>query len=353
MLFKIILSLFAAQAFASGGSIIGNGGDGYFIPDIRAVWLRDLVDAGLEHSAWIGAKRDPEIEKFIYGPNFRTDVDIDFRRDLLVRKLTDIQLAAPPLGRILAQAIRLYQWQMVHHPLEFVNDGVMLKMPPNSVRVQIGNRLLKTIRYDDDQFAMMPDEHRIAFIIHEVVYSLLKPQCLGQSGLCRQFSILAREIVGHMFSDNADGKMTPILQADLQALSVPEDMNSRGGQFDWWMWEEVGPSKQVRLLHPLTMTSLEEIQLYVSSQCRLVWEMNRSAEFGPVELVSEISAPTFVVKFEPYNAAGSGIQYGLKVDSTSKVGNLIRVQFTNSSTSIDKCYSALAPHIARAGEFAF
>lgn len=342
-LFSLLLVLVGQSAFG-GGTVIGNGGEGIYDPIKKIVLLRDIVETG--NPAWIGHNQDPEIARMIYSQKFLKNFDLDVRLDLLVRKLTDLQHASAPLGQIIAEGIRLYRWQKSNQPLAFIDDGIVLKLPEGSQRVQIGNRLLKTIRYDDFYFSLLPEEHKIGFVIHEIVFSLLKPKCVIQNQQCRQLSILAQEIVGHAFSNNENQSMAPILRADMGELSISDEVGPEDGGLDWRLLEVSVRSGKVRALNPLAIRKPEALKAYLSSECRLAWE--RSQHLTPIQLISELHFPSFEVKFTPYNDVNSNLQYGLSVQHTNAQPDILKIGFTKSEDSADQCLNVLTLQMQKA-----
>ena len=124
--------------FAQAHTFIGNGGEG--VEFQGSIYVRDLFAMEIHQSPYIGAKTDSRL------PIFHS-IQFNYPRELLARKLTDINQMAPGLGDFLMDALNIYSWTLEEfelRPITDTNDPIVL--PPGAKLVQIANRLGNTIR---------------------------------------------------------------------------------------------------------------------------------------------------------------------------------------------------------------
>ena len=216
----LVLSLILGSGNWLGASttFVGNGGDGYYIDG--QVYLSDLYLGGreLSETPWFGDLRKGNIEDLLPAPRGQI---VDFPYDLLVRKLSDMDEIYPGLGQMTAAAITMHTWLFVDGKLGPTCDQSesILDLQNASIEhVQIANRHEMEIRLHRDLWARMNDEHRVAVIVHEGVYSMLKTPAVRAP--CSQAANLTRKIVRRLFMNNSDRHLT-LDPEMIAALNVP------------------------------------------------------------------------------------------------------------------------------------
>jgi|GEM_PF-3929541 len=218
------LGLVALVAAASWAGIrIGNGGDGICKGKTdketkcysKIVYVRDLYDANLHLNPAVGNEIDPYIQREVDQSSVVSTLQLD--KNLLARKLTDLEHFHLHFGHIVLAAINAYQWQLVENPLEKLADDAPIEQRPESWRVQLANRFQNTIRVYSDDYALLPEIHKVALVIHEGIFSLLSPQC--RKGICTQHAYMAREITANAFRDSR-GDEYHLTPAQLGQLSI-------------------------------------------------------------------------------------------------------------------------------------
>lgn len=217
-----LLALVAAATWA-GGIRIGNGGDGICKDKTdketkchsKILYVRDLYDANLHLNPAIGSEIDPYIQREVDESPVVSNLQLD--KNLLARKLTDLEHFHLHFGHIVLAAINAYHWQLVDNPLEKLADDAPIEQRPESWRVQLANRFQNTIRVYSDDYALLPEIHKVAMVIHEGIFSLLNPQC--RKGICVQHAYMAREITANAFR-NSQGDDYHLTPAQLGQLSI-------------------------------------------------------------------------------------------------------------------------------------
>ncbi|MGE3261020.1 MAG: hypothetical protein AB7K68_04495 [Bacteriovoracia bacterium] len=190
------LIFISSVAFAGGSGFVGNGGDGVEIEG--RLYVRDLVMLGIHESPFVGESTDPRLPVF---PTSRA-MPFSFPRELLARKLTDLNRVAPGMGDFLLVSMKLYTWVLQDFPLTPINNpGDTVILPPGSKVVQIANRLGTTIRIHRESWNRLNDENKAALLIHEAVYSLVRP-VREEGSKFFQPARTAQEITGAFFSSS-------------------------------------------------------------------------------------------------------------------------------------------------------
>lgn len=211
---KTLLCLSLCFFTSAAGAVIrvGNGGEG--VRKNGALYLRDLFEANLHLNPYIGQSIEPYFETEVQHSNVSR---LPIPLDLLARKLTDLQWVSPQLGHYVLAAINSYQWIFVDEPLQpFDDEGSPFVL---SERVPLANRFQSTIRLQRSAWRQLSPAHRIALILHEAVYSMIKPVC--REDLCKQPSYQAREITALLFSN--DPPRPPSLSEQMRdSLTIPE-----------------------------------------------------------------------------------------------------------------------------------
>lgn len=192
------LLLAASGAFAKGGNIVGNGGDGFF--DGKRVYVRDLWEASAYRpTPWIGEKADPGIPMATIETSMKA---IGVSNDLLRRKLTDVNAFRPGLGDALVKVIESYVWVLTGETIELPapeTSYAELLTPPPGPRVQLAVRNDGIIKIRSDWWALMAPEDRLGLVLHEAMTSLLPLSC--SMHYCSQDQTYYRVSVGTLFAE--------------------------------------------------------------------------------------------------------------------------------------------------------
>lgn len=193
-MFYKILFLFAFPCLAMTSTIfIGNGGEVYKVK--TDYYVRDLVEADAHQKPYFQCNAG-----HTYGVDLEKLSDLRINTKLLERKLCDFDNVAPGMGKLLADAINFHSWTTVSDELVLEPDDAPLLKMKDSKRIQAANRTLFNIRLQDHVWNKLKEDHQIALIFHEVVFSLLKINCATESCVhYKQSSRIAREITGSLF----------------------------------------------------------------------------------------------------------------------------------------------------------
>lgn len=204
----LILFQTASFSFAGTGSghFVGNGGEVFRING--RIFLRDLYEGGVHLNPYVGADIDPTLARRLdYSAKIQTLVNFGVDKNLLAKKLTDLNNLRPSLGHYVLSAIEFYQWQKVSSPLGRLNDATPVLDIPDEDRFVVANRLMNSIRLsnapDLPLWDLLDATGKVALLIHEGLYSLTQVHCEnGEIQKCSQDPLFAREVVAAAFSEN-------------------------------------------------------------------------------------------------------------------------------------------------------
>jgi hypothetical protein len=194
---------------------VGSGGEG--VLQDGKLRLRDLLDLGGGKKAYFG-----EVADSFYISRLRnSELPESINKKRLAIKLTDFDALSPHLGDYLMDILDAYQWAFTEEALallperETIHDSIK--------RIPIANRYLERIVIHRPSWNELPPDDRIALLIHEAVYALLRPECgLGSENVCVQSAKRARDIVAFGFISPP----RPLSTAMLNDLLLPRDIGS-------------------------------------------------------------------------------------------------------------------------------
>lgn len=308
--FIVILAnvLFIKSSFAIG-YVVGNGGDGLLISG--KLFVRDLVESGVQFEPYVGSK-------VVFSKGFKARLramsidegSLPFSRELLAAKLSDLENLSPYLGHFVLEAILAYRWIAVDSALAPIGDYEMVlkELPAN--QVQIANRLDTTIRVHNESWNRLNDRNKIALIIHEAIYSLLKPKCEESPYRCFQSARVARNIVGKLFmADFFHNRSDQQVRKLVEKLEIPLEMIRPTVSKRIWNIEWVSPEgaavSSVKLALDLPLTN-PSVKNYIDSTCREFeqhQELDSSKDFL---LRTSIQLPPYEKRMESYPTFSGG-----------------------------------------------
>lgn len=179
---------------SSGGSDVGNGGDGVF-RDGRLI-VRDLVENDLFRRPWLGTSENSALSKEV--ASWKVPTRLGFDSVLLARKLTDIDERAPGIGFLLLETLKHYDYVLVDH-LELLTDIEFDTANGGRFdRLQIAIRWEDEIKINRQSFHQLDPINKIALLIHEGFYALVKREC--DNFRCTQKGRYARELTSLSFT---------------------------------------------------------------------------------------------------------------------------------------------------------
>jgi|GEM_PF-2591387 len=347
-----LLICFPSLCFA-GGHVIGNGGDGLILD--HRLYLRDLVEADVEKNPYFGAASDPHLEKklrLLVWDQEKLPVEMK----LLARKLTDLEKISPNLGEYVLEAILHYTWSPVSAPLETIPDPeIVLKTPENLL--QIANRLDTNIRIHRQSWLEMSVENRVALILHEALYSLLKPLCGFDQKLqeqsCLQSARKARSLTGELFTASTFER-SPMKSRDfLPFLDVPTqwiDLSAFRERYWSLEWLAVdSPVESFVLYTEIPLSSdhfLEMVELgcktFAESSLKNAGRFSVKSNIQP--LPYEVNFLTYPTTVQTQTGTELGRQTRLSIQpsmSTNEPPTSLQFHFPASK---EDCVRALMPH---------
>lgn len=192
-----LLSLiFVSTMSLAGGNVVGNAGDGFMVNG--ELHLRDLIEVRTDITPWVGPLIDPAMP--VDGLN-KALAPLAFPTDILQRKLNDMNLLAPGSGDAVISLIESYEWKMTDDDDTTDTEGSFtLPNLSESSRVQIAIRRFGLITVNRAAWALLPDTHKAALIIHEALFSAMRPLCMGPAN-CIQPQLTSRYRIGLLFHE--------------------------------------------------------------------------------------------------------------------------------------------------------
>lgn len=202
---------------ASAQLRVGNGGEG--IIQGEKIIVRELLEYSID-KIFVGDFTEPLITKIL---DTSTSNFLDAQqKKLLARKLTDINQFYPFLGQYLATVFVNYDWSFTNQNLVLLPETYVRISFPNTARVQIANRYLKSILISKPLFNKMDDLQQIALIIHELTYAITAFD-FPSNGAYRQNLGLTRQVVADFMKSPAQKKDPSFYQ---NALLIPPTTNN-------------------------------------------------------------------------------------------------------------------------------
>ncbi len=198
------LSGFVLMPIAFAGHSVGNGADAVLRGE--EALLLDFVEAGIEDSAVSG-------EFFFPQPKHEAYVRSELRRIFMGAPVTEttLELTAQKLCAVepvaaysLLIALGSYRWSWTGESLgDVIDEDLLISVPRERLR-QAAIRRNHSILIQKSLWERMPAIHQAGLLIHEAIYSLIRPVLTGvRSGdvqYWKQESPLVRQIVADLFS---------------------------------------------------------------------------------------------------------------------------------------------------------
>jgi hypothetical protein len=225
---SLLILLALASPFVYAGDFVGNSGDGVWIGGRLVV--RDLLQAGLSDSYWIGKEENARLSEqlaVMAGP-------VREAAPPLARKLADLERTLPGFAEFLLGSLRLYNLAIVEQPLtkEPLGGGVIDF--PEEDRVQLATRVFRTIYLHGPSWRALHPDQRAALILHELIGSLMKPE-RSPDGFEMQPSLRTRQIVAALFSPELERQGRPFLDNELRTdLDLPWEQLRRRPLVNQW-----------------------------------------------------------------------------------------------------------------------
>jgi hypothetical protein len=186
----------------------GHGGTGIWVNG--HLYLMDLHDNGLDGSAVIDRKLLPRQD---YLERISTALKPIFPQGgkevrLVAQKITEIGNISSAMAETLVQGMLLYSWSMPADGLKNSHDDNSPLVHSDGHKVQLALRTGRSIKFSGELVPLLPIEHRVALVFHEIAYAFTEPASIGDGWL--QNSSRAKDFTGFIFSkilrnENAQG----------------------------------------------------------------------------------------------------------------------------------------------------
>ncbi|MBS1984649.1 MAG: hypothetical protein JST16_10805 [Bdellovibrionales bacterium] len=198
-----LLSIFASSS-AFAGFDVGNGGDGVNLNG--RITLLDFLEEGVDEAPYLSMAIAPN--PAIMAAVNEAMPDIDAPREMIAKKLTEIYDANRTYGQELLAALSNYSWVLVKPDLVNVPDEDTALDYHGLQMVQLAVRTHRTIRISREAWMRLDMATRTGLVMHEIVYASLLPRQTSP-GVYLQYSPIARQLVGQIFSDRfrSDGAL--------------------------------------------------------------------------------------------------------------------------------------------------
>lgn len=194
---KYLIFIFLPVLGFGSTLFIGNGGEVFKMGN--NYFSRDLVEANSYEKPFFYCQNANDFLKKV-DPQLVATLQLD--ENLLAQKLCDLDSISPKVAQIFIDATYLHTWTLIYEKLGLLPDDGPLLAPSSAERLQAANRTLYNIRIYAPIWSFLNPQNKIALFFHEIIFSLLKFNCVNES--CSQFmqsARIARQITGLLFSE--------------------------------------------------------------------------------------------------------------------------------------------------------
>lgn len=175
------------------------------------LYVLDLYEAGIEENSYIDTSIGLE-KGLVNRLNFNFPLASNVPTVLLANKISEVSKLFPMLAFSLVRGMELFTWRFVNSSLINTNDEDPSIIVDPKLRVQIAVRKNSTIFINRDAWAKLSDNHKVALILHEVIYSFYKSLTSLMSTSAR-----TREIVSYIMSESMEPK-NEVVQKELNHI---------------------------------------------------------------------------------------------------------------------------------------
>lgn len=350
-IYPFILLLTSLNAFANG-YVIGNGGDAVNING--QLYARDLVENGIENRPYFGELLDSslvdELERLPIDEN-----ELPFSKQLLHRKLSDLNSIHPYLGHYILEALKSYTWSAVNVPLATtINQGEIF-LGLNKGLVQIANRLDRTIRIHKKSWSRLNNEQRVVILLHEAIYSLIKPTC--ENSFCYQSGRMARAITAALFSKENFVSANPqhLLLKYFHFLAIPSVYTFKEESEEEWTLSLIDNTNREVLITAFS-PSHHQIEFsdgpyFLNNLIRYYCHENPLSRMKDLKLQSTFKKSPFRAAFIRYNTETvidekryRGHQLRLKISRRLPKERTSTLEYRYQKSNKEKCVKTIFTH---------
>lgn len=183
------------------------------------IHVRDLYERDLHRAPFFGGAASEKITaeyQKVSGPSLS-----NLQKNLLLRKLSDIEAWRPCLGTLFTRAIGSYTWVLESEALGLLPEQDVVRHFPDERRVQLANRYINTIHIHRESWQRLSDEAKVALIIHEIVYGMMSVQ-RSDKNLFTQNMEMTREVTALFFrrSENLSPQNQALLEQAFDFNSI-------------------------------------------------------------------------------------------------------------------------------------
>lgn len=197
MFFFMLLTVQVLSSLAQAQFIAGNHGEGVLLS--QRVYLRDLHLYNQKDNLHFGPV-SPIPEILLKMNDFDRLPLTQNQKDLLINKLTDIEMMAPCLGKILADMIYSYSWNFTLDVFPVPTENQEVSRISEGERVIVAKRFYSEVLIQKNYWDKMPDGHKVALMIHEVMYAMLTPISFPHvPGAAIQDVNIVRGVISNLF----------------------------------------------------------------------------------------------------------------------------------------------------------
>lgn len=328
----VLVQIVSLSCFAQ--FIAGNHGEGVLLNE--KIYLRDLYIRGQLDGVYFGTQVNPQILERMSG--FDRLPLTPIQMDLLIQKLSDMESLSPCLGKIVSDAFYLYNWHWTPEQFRTPPDNEEVTHIPEEQRVVVAKRYRSDIFLQRQAWEKMPEPHQVALLIHEVIYSLVRPSHKPDvKGVAYQDVHVARALVSLFFS-----KPTVYSSSEFEVLA--RDLAIQTGV----SCEQVS-RYQVQALEGRIVASSSALRSEIALEDKLkdfcIQAFARSPDFTVAVSVQTSPYSLQELRYTAFDgqdvSAGTGRQTRIKVCSTAVELRQASIRFT----SIEACTATLKRQI--------
>lgn len=210
--------------FTRHGHFLGNGGQAIAVNN--QLFTRDLFEHGLHLAPYLktvdaSSAAPAEILKIAERAHeIRFPAGLSLPHSVLAQKIHELNEWSRNLGECLLQALICYSWESVSFELPLTDESA--PGAPECKWEQVANRLRDSIYIQEALWNRLSPVARTVLLIHEAVYSLLKPQRLAPH-CYRQYGPQARRLTAAFFDSRTflnPARRQAVLQ-EIQKMNIP------------------------------------------------------------------------------------------------------------------------------------
>lgn len=315
---KYLLYLFLLPTYSQASTLfIGNGGE--VLKSQNGVFLRDLVESNSHLEPYFhctGASFTINTDTLAYLQHLQIDLQ------LFYNKLCDLDHIVPQLSLIFSEAFQKYSWVFIKENLGLLPEDEQIIPLTQFERIQVANRTLNSIFIQEPTWQQLNPKNKIALVFHEVIFSLLRPECTNtECSQLKQSSRVTRQIIGQLFLKQNFSQPSSI--ANLKKLLLNSLNISNLEDYSGILQAEkikISFRQQDLTIASYLKLDSQSRETFYSWVCE-EWH-SKYSHFKELRIqLTKVELSSFKVEQKPFPSK-YGIEYGLEITPYSKITSI-------------------------------